>query len=391
MGQVRRQPAADLETIVPLLIGQWRRVLQLSGPGDRLQTREFRAVVDQVQALQEGLFTGSGWAGTDYFRKAECLGAYTLYHWLLHYQQGLSLINELPEVPQRVLDIGAGPCPFAFAALRHGASAVYALDSSMEALQWGAQLCGRYGMPLTVRRAKINASLGHIDKQVEGQFDLIIVAHVLTELFPKATSDEAEAAHRFLEGLRRRLTPSGHLLVVDSSQPAANGRILALRDALVAGGTAIRAPCVWRGPCPARERSDSPCFAQRPMEKPHLLKEIQRAADIKLSSLKMSYFIACAPGVSWADTGERSLHRVISPPFEGHCGTTFYLCGTDGKKKLGANPQTLPLAARPFLFLKRGELVAIDNAAQRGNTLEVVAETSLQVVAACGKAWEPAS
>lgn len=376
--RVRRQPPADLETIIPLLIGQWRRTLQIAGPAEQLQTREFRSVVAEISALQEGLFTGSSLFGEDYFGTKERLGAYTLYHWLIHYQQGLSLINELPETPHRVLDICAGPCSFAFAALRHGATDVTAIDRSVSALQWGAQLCGRYGMPLTIRDGKIDSRLCG----VQGQFDLIIVGHALWEVYP-----DEDKVHAFVETLLTRLAPQGHLLIVDSSYPAVNKKLLALRDHVVARGSAIRAPCIWRGPCPVRARGDSPCFAQRPMEKPSFIKEVQRAASINLSSLKMSYLIICGEGEPWPDTRDEKLYRVISPPFDGHYGTTFYLCGVDGLKKLAAVPSSLPESAAPFRYLKRGELLAVDNAAVRGTTLEVVEGTALRVIAACGKAW----
>lgn len=381
--RARRQPDADLETIMPLLIGQWRRAMQLAGPGDRLQTREFRSAVAQIQQLQRGLWEGKELVGRDYFSHKETLGAYTLYHWPVHYQQALTLINEIPDIPHRVLDVGAGPCPFAFGALRHGAHEVFALDASRQALEWGAQICGRYGLPLSLLPGKLN----DVIKQLAASFDLIIAAHCLDEIF--ASGEEAIAG---LEKLLALLVPTGHLLLVGASAPADNMKMLALRDSLVEKGYPIRAPCVWQGGCPARRRPDSPCFAQRPFEKPPLLAEIQRAASINLSSLKMSYLIVGAKGAPWPAnprpaTQGLPLYRVISPPFDGHFGTTFYLCGVDGKKKLASSLTALPAAARPFQYLKRGELIAVKDAVEHGNTLEVREGTAIDVVAPCGKAW----
>ncbi len=123
-----KMPFLDLDTLMPLLIGVWRRFHKLSGPADVLQTREFRSVVDAVQRLQEGLTTGDTLIGQDYFTQPELLGAYLLYDWVLHYQQGMALINEIPAVPGRVLDLASGPGAFAFASLRHGANEVIAID-----------------------------------------------------------------------------------------------------------------------------------------------------------------------------------------------------------------------------------------------------------------------
>ncbi len=55
-----------------------------------------------------------------------------------------------------------------------------ALDRNATALQLGAEVCGRYGYPLTVRRH--NAL--QFPLPIEGTFDLVIIGHCLAELFP---------------------------------------------------------------------------------------------------------------------------------------------------------------------------------------------------------------
>lgn len=378
MKKSRKQPLSDLETIIPLLIGQWRRMTELPGPSDRLQTREFRSVVEKVRLLQTQLIEGDSLFGSDYFSEPALLGAYTLYHWIIHYQEGLSLINEIPEPPLRVLDLCSGPCPFAFAALKHGAQEVLALDKNLEALRWGAQLCGRYGYPITIRQTDCSNPF----RLMEAPFDLIIIGHALRELFPK----DLEASANFIHRLGSFLSPQGHLLLVDSSLPFPNRELLRLRDLLVKKGMPVQAPCIWKGSCPALEKADSPCYAQREMEKPFLVKEFQRAAGINLSSLKMSYMLFRSPAAGWPKEDNLNLFRVISPPFESHHGTGFYLCGSEGKKKLSGNPTTVTQNNKAFAHLKRGELIAIDQPIERGNTFEVSENTAIKVIAAPGKA-----
>jgi hypothetical protein len=113
----KKNPTVDLEEIIPVLIGVWRRWRKEPGPPDRLQTREFRTAVEAIKLLNGD----KSLLGEDYFSKPELLGAYLLYQWVVHYQQGLSLIGELPITPKRVLDVCSGPAAFAFAALKHGA------------------------------------------------------------------------------------------------------------------------------------------------------------------------------------------------------------------------------------------------------------------------------
>lgn len=377
----KKNPNSDLETIIPILIGAWRRFNKLSGPPDKLQTREFRGVVEAVMKLNARFADGKTLIGQDYFAQPELLGAYLLYQWVVHYQQGLSLLGELPCAPKRVLDVCSGPAPFAFAALRHGAEEVIAADQNLAALNLGAEVAGRYGMALSIRPwrcLKENLS-------IEGKFDLIILGHCLEELFPQTRKGWVDEQMQFLHKLLNKLNPNGHLLIVDNSFTEVNQRILQLRDTLVAEGIPLQAPCVWRGACPALKVKNSPCYAQREFEKPYLIKEIQRAASINLSSLKMSYVIFRHPSANWPELPQKDLYRVISPPFESYHGKRFYLCGTDGKKQLGSHLSTHPVESRAFEYLRRGELISVENALDKQNAIDIIEGTKVSVEAACGK------
>lgn len=378
---MNKKPALDLETIMPLLIGVWRRFQKESGPPDVLQTREFRGVVAAIEQLRNGLENDKSLIGQDYFSKRELLAAYLLYQWVIHYQQGISLINELPRTPRRVLDICSGPAPFSFAALKQGASEVTAIDQNQTALELGAEICGRYGLPLGVRKWKgPDTTLPDT-----GHYDLIILGHCLEELFPSNQSNAESKQRQFVKGLLNRLSPNGFLLLVESSLQDVNQRMLRMRDALVAEGVPVQAPCVWRGACPALQTANSPCYAQREFEKPYLVKEIQRAASINLGSLKMTYLILRSPKSSWPHLPEKNLYRIISPPVESHHGTRYYLCGTDGKKNLGSHLTQHPHESRAFEYLRRGELISIEGALEKPHSLDVIEGTKLSVEAACGK------
>ena len=190
-----KMPPVDSQTIMPLLIGVWRRFHKLAGPSDVLQTREFRGVVQAVQQLQKGLETGKDLIKEDYFSKPDLLGAYLLYYGFLHYQQGLALIGELPEPPKRVLDLASGPGAFSLAALRHGAREVIAIDRNAQALKLASEVCGRYGYPLTIRTHNL---LSRFPFPVEGEFDLIVLGHCLEELFP-STEKKLERCAKSLD------------------------------------------------------------------------------------------------------------------------------------------------------------------------------------------------
>jgi SAM-dependent methyltransferase len=380
MKMSKKTLSPDLETIMPILIGAWRRLLKLGGPADVLQTREFKDVVASVKVLQERSDKGQSLVGQDYFKNPQLLGAYLLYDWVLHYQQGLSILGELPETPKRVLDLCSGAAPFAFAALRHGAQEVVATDQNAAALQLGAEVCGRYGLPLTVRQW--NCLKENIP--VAGKFDLIMAAYCLDDLFPASNKGWMQTQNTFLKNLMNLLKPAGHLLIVDSSLNETNRRILMMRDVLVQEGIPVQAPCVWRGECPAL-KANSQCYAQRELEKPKLIKEIQRSASINLNSLKMSYIIFRNPVSGWPDIGNETMYRVISPPIDTFSGKRFYLCGTDGKKQLGSHLNEHPVESRAFEYLRRGELITVKGALEKQQALDIVQDTCVRVVAACGK------
>lgn len=377
----KRAPLPDLETIFPILLGVWRRFRKIGGPPDVLQTREFRSVVASIKVLQEKSKNGESLIGTDYFQDPELLGAYLLYQWQIHYQEGLSLIGELPSPPKRVLDVCSGPAPYGFAALRHGAQEVIAADQSLQALSIGAEVAGRYGMPMTIRRWNCRKQ----PMNIEGLFDLIIISHSLEELFPETEANWEEKQKVFLEKLMTKLTPQGHLMIVENSFLDANKRVLTLRDQFVQKGIPVEAPCVWRGECPALKIAKSPCFAQRELEKSYFIKEAQRAVQINLSSLKMSYVIFRNPASGWPELPSRKLYRVISPPVESYQGKRFYLCGTDGKKTLGSRLVTQPNESKAFDFLKRGELISLENPLETTHGMDIIQDTKVIIEAACGK------
>ena len=376
-----KTPTADLETLMPILIGVWRRHQKISGPDDKLQTREFRNVVAAVKVLMEKSHEGQSLIGRDYFSNKELLGAHLLYDWIIHYQMGLSLIGELPDRPRRVLDVCSGAAPFAFAAMRSHANEVIATDQNSDALKLGAEICGRYGLALTVRPWNcLKEKL-----PVEGTFDLIILAHCLDELFPSTNSNWVEQQHLFIKYLFSKLTPEGHLLLVDNSFPEANKRILQLRDTLVSEGVPIQAPCIFRGNCPALKTPNSPCYAQREFVKPYLVKQIQRANSIHLSSLKMTYIIFKNPEAHWPTLPENPLYRIISPPIDAFNSKRFYLCGSEGKKHLESHLEEYPLESRAFQYLRRGELISITKGLETQNAIDIIEGTTLKIEAACGK------
>jgi hypothetical protein len=219
---------------------------------------------------------------------------------------------------------------------------------------------------------------------VEGHFDLIIVGHALEELFPETQKNWIQGQNEWIHRLEHLLSPQGMILFVEGSLLHANHRLLALRDQLIRSGFSVQAPCVWKGECPALQ-THQPCYAQRDFEKPYLVKEIQRAAQINLGSLKMSYLLIRNRQAGWPQLPEYPLYRVISPPVESHFGKRYYLCGTDGKKDLGSHLKEQSSEARAFDYLKRGELISIEGALIKQHHFDLGLGSRVKIEAALNK------
>jgi hypothetical protein len=366
----KRQPAPEplWDTLYPLLIARFRKLMKLpGGPIDQLQTREFRSLVDCVLAYRESGEISS----------KELLAGYLLYEWPLQYAEGLSLLKELPNTPSKVLDLGTLGAPFSLAALQHGSSDVLAIGEDEQGLRYGADLCGHLGYPISMRQGNPKELRA---LQLQGPFDLIILSYSLFRLF-----SSKEEQLKYVQNLLPLLSEEGHLLIVEDSQTESNRSFLQLRDLIAKAGISILAPCLWKGDCPALKHSSSPCFAQRPLiNKPFMIKEIQRAAKINLNSLKMSYLFLRSPLFS-PPTLSPTLYRVVSPKVNTFRGERYFLCGVTGKKTLGSTLKEHPKHSRAFEYLQRGDVLSIEDSTDLEDDMQITQKTSVFLKAPCDK------
>ncbi len=355
------------DTLYPMLISRWRKLMKLPlGPADKLQTREFRTLVENLLSYKDSKELSS----------QEIFAAYLMYEWPLHYAQGISLIQELPTKPTKVLDLGTLGAPFCLAALQHGATEVLAVGENEQALKYGADLCGHLGYPISIRVANPKDTR---NLSSSGPWDLIILSYSLFRQF-----GTLENRLSYIKQVLSLLSPDGHLLIVEESANQVNREFLRLRDEINSQNISILAPCLWKGNCPALKHGTSPCFAQRPLEKPFMIKEIQRASNINLSSLKMSYLILRSPHAT-APELPKNLYRVVSPSLNTFRGERYFLCGTSGKRTLGTTLKEHPKQSRAFDYLKRGDVISIEHAAEMEEDMQITDKTLLQLKAPCDK------
>lgn len=383
-----RTPAADLEAWIPRLLATWRaarRGPRRPGPRpppDALLPDELREVAAAVTRLSTGLTRERELAGARYLDDDRLLGAYLLFYWPVSYLQGRGVLSELPRRPGLVLDLGSGPGPLAFAALDAGASAATAGDRARKALEAARELARLAGEPLATR--EWNPTHGRPLAELAGGKapDTILMGHVLNELWKGPEQAARRAA--LLEEARALLAPGGSLVVIEPALRDTSRALLEVRDLLVERGAAVRAPCLFRGPCPALPRPTDWCHAERPIDPPPLVAQIGKAAGLRKEAVKMSYLVLAPPGEGWAEPPPGRVFRVVSEPLAGKGRLRYMGCGPEGRMGLALQEKHVGEGNRRFEALLRGDLVALEGAEPKGDGLALGAGSAVRLLAPAG-------
>jgi ribosomal protein RSM22 (predicted rRNA methylase) len=337
-----------------------------------------------VERLSTGLTRARALAGERYLDDPRLLGAYLLFYWTTSYLQARGVFSELPRRPGAVLDLGSGPAPVALAALDAGASEVLAADRSSRALAAARALASKAGEPLSTKPWDPTRP-GALAQVTEGRtFDTITFGHVVNELFTGEGAPERRAA--LLEEAAALLRPGGSLVVIEPALRDTSRQLLAVRDLLVARGFAVRAPCLFRGPCPARLRETDWCHAERPIEPPPLVAEIARAAGLRKEAIKMSYLVLAPRGEEWAPPPAGRAFRIVSEPLPSKGRLRYMACGPEGRLGLSLQEKHVNERNRPFEGLLRGDVVELSEVEPRGDGLRLSEASEVKVLARAGEA-----
>ena len=372
--------ARDLEKWIPRLIAVWRRARKRTGPDGRLLPPEVKEVGAAVKRLSHGLTRERELAGARYMDDPALLGAYLLFYWPVSYAQARQAIGELPFRPRSVLDLGSGPAPVAFAAMDAGAASVTAADRSQPALKLARELAAEAGEALATR--DWDPLKGQ--KIPEGDFDFITMGHVLNELYgagPEAVPKRAAV----VEGLLEKLKPKGTVLILEPALRETSRRLLEVRDVLVAKGYAVRAPCMFRGSCPALVKESDWCHAEREWQMPRVVEELAKVAGLHKESLKMSYLALAPKGEAWRDAPKGRVFRIVSEPLEGKGRARYIGCGPEGRVGLAMQQKHETAENKAFFRLQRGDVIRVGETETKGDGLALGEGAKVEVVAHAGR------
>jgi ribosomal protein RSM22 (predicted rRNA methylase) len=242
--------------------------------------------------------------------------AYALARMPATYAAVAASLNALCEVtpdfaPTSLLDVGAGPGTATWAATEAFSSlkSLTLLDAN-RALHTLAMECARGSTRLsdvTYERGEARVKLADADAA-----DLVVASYMIGEM--------NEAERRALAELMWTKTKNT-LVIIEPGTPAGYGRIIALRQQLIALGAQVAAPCPHDGKCPLAA-PDWCHFTQRlPRSRAHM--QI-KSAELPFEDEKFSYVAFTRAGVA------RRPARVLAQPVVAKADVIAKLCTSDG-------------------------------------------------------------
>jgi ribosomal protein RSM22 (predicted rRNA methylase) len=242
--------------------------------------------------------------------------AYALARMPATYAAVTASLNALREInpdfaPKTLLDVGAGPGTATWAAAEAFASLEsFTLLDANGALRALALDLGRCSVRLRdVRYQRGEARAGLVDAEPA---DLVVASYMIGEI------DDAE--RRALTDLMWEKTRNT-LLIVEPGTPAGYGRIIALRERLIAAGAHVAAPCPHGGACPLAS-PDWCHFTQRlPRSQAH--KQL-KSAELPFEDEKFSYLALTRAPVAQHPS------RVLAQPMVTKVEVTAKLCTPAG-------------------------------------------------------------
>lgn len=286
----------------------------------------------------------------------------------------------LPERPLRVLDLGAGVGATSFGVIRalrgrrevvhvtavdHDPQALARLRRVMDAAA-KASLLPRPSELATEQR---DLSLPDWGRGFD-RYDLVTVGLSLVEV-TRAADDRAARLADLLTAALAHVADDGALLVIEPATRDEARALQGARDALVARGVTVFAPCPHARACPMLADPRDWCHDDLPdVALPPWLVPVARAAGLRWEGLTFSYLTLRRDGRTYASTvarpGRRAL-RLLSAPIATKGKTEIIACGDVPHEVASVRLMELAREAKradvSLASLARGEVIAVDDEA----------------------------
>lgn len=273
-----------------------------------LRPKHRSALAGQIRKLSGFLTVDRDQLPPDYMNQPPLLSAYLHYFlpWNLYRQGRLLAGLDLHLKPgSRIVDVGAGPLTFLLALwlsrphLRTMDLAYVGLDRSETVLKLGRQIFRELskGSGWQVRTERKLAGGGR-----QPRADVLVMANSLNELEPGRDSrkrprdvDEEQATvyEMLLERWEQQVAAAAAVLLIEPGTRASGRNLVRLREAALARGWQVAAPCPHAGTCPMPgQRSKAWCHFNFPSTGvPFWLEKLSRRARLPKERASLSFLL----------------------------------------------------------------------------------------------------
>jgi ribosomal protein RSM22 (predicted rRNA methylase) len=198
-------------------------------------------------------------------------------------------------------------------------------------------------------RCEVATAIGDVAALPAGRFELVLAGTVVNEL-----PDGAALVRRMLAAL----APGGVAVVIEPALRDAARALHAIRDALIADGTAaVLAPCTRRAaPCPALADPRDWCHDHRPAELPPRARQLAAVTGLRDGDAKFAFLALARP----ADAPPPlPAWRVVDDPHAPKGKLELTACGEPGWVPVRLLRRHRGAANRALERAHRGDLLAI--------------------------------
>lgn len=276
-----------------------------------------RSLAERAARTSAAYRSGQGSAGV--VRGLEDALAYALARLPATYAASVTVFAETARMapgfaPRTMLDAGSGPAGASWAALEtwSGISGVTWLDESPPFLDLAGRLAADAPAPIR------GSDRRRVDLAAPGaawpHADLVAASYALAEIPPARQAEVVRSLWDACDGV---------LALVEPGSPAGFARLLAARQALIAAGADILAPCPHARDCPLVAPDWCHFSVRLPRSRDHRL---AKGAEVPFEDEKFAYLVVARPGLAAAARSP----RVLSHPRAGKPGVDLKLCGPQG-------------------------------------------------------------
>jgi ribosomal protein RSM22 (predicted rRNA methylase) len=360
------------------------------------------APVAQAATTLSLRFTGREKLERGYLKDRDLRLAYLLYYLPSNLPKSGFLLNEIAAHPEgllarqrlRLLDIGAGQGAATLGTLDYFAGNVGPSHFDIVAVDLNAQPLEDYRWLVTnyMRDRAISYTLkthqGNLERGLSaglgGEFDLIVAANLINELFLTDSHPVEMRAQWLAEKIGGLLAEDGSLLIIEPALKESTRALMELRDRLSGYyGFTIYSPCPTAGNCPMLPSERDWCHSVVDWQRPGIVAQIDKMIGNRKEMLKFSYLILRRDGRRLSDLIEpgpdRTLWRLVSDPHSEKGRAMIRGCGGGQFLPLVRLKRAASETNAGFKSVERGQLVTLEKAEMHEREVRIEEKTSIEI------------